>query len=120
MGFGSWMDGYSGIFGWLLLRSLTFFHGLIPNYGVAIILVTIALKVMFWPIQAKSFESMREMQKFQPYVQKLKEKYKEDPQRLQQETMKLYKEHKINPVGRLPAHAGADPGVVCVLQGAGR
>ena len=103
MDFGSWMDGYSGVFGWLLLRSLTLFHSLIPSYAIAIILVTIALKIVFWPIQAKSIESMKAMQKFQPHVQKLKEKYKDDPQRLNQETMKLYKEHKINPLsGCLP------------------
>jgi len=103
MDFGSWMDAYSGIFGWLLLLCLNFFHALIPNYGWAIILVTIALKVVFWPIQAKSIKSMKAMQKFQPQVQKLKDKFKDDPQRLNQETMKLYKEHKINPFsGCLP------------------
>jgi len=103
MDFGSWMDAYSGFFGWLLLRGLNFFHALIPNYAVAIILVTIALKVVFWPIQAKSIESMKAMQKFQPQVQKLKDKFKDDPQRLNQETMRLYKEHKINPFsGCLP------------------
>ena len=103
MDFGSWMDGYSGIFGWLLLLGLNLFHSIIPNYGVAIILVTIALKVVFWPIQAKSIQSMKAMQKFQPQVQKLKDKYKDDAQRLNQETMKLYKEHKINPfAGCLP------------------
>ena len=103
MDFGSWMDGYSGIFGWLLLRGLNFFHAVIPSYAIAIILVTIALKVVFWPIQAKSIESMKAMQKFQPQVQKLKDKYKDDPSRLNQETMKLYKEHKINPFsGCLP------------------
>jgi YidC/Oxa1 family membrane protein insertase len=103
MDFGSWMDLYSGIFGLVLLRGLIFFHGLIPSYGVAIILVTIALKIIFWPIQAKSIKSMKQMQKFQPQLQKLKDKYKDDPQRLNQETMKLYKEHKINPFsGCLP------------------
>jgi YidC/Oxa1 family membrane protein insertase len=103
MDFGSWMDAYSGVFGLILWRCLKFFHGLIPNYGVAIILVTIALKVVFWPIQAKSIKSMKQMQKFQPQLQKLKEKFKDDPQRLNQETMKLYKEHKINPFsGCLP------------------
>ena len=103
MDFGSWMDAYSGIFGWLLLLSLNFFHGLIPSYAIAIILVTAALKVVFWPIQAKSIQSMKAMQKFQPQVQKLKDKFKDDPARLNQETMRLYKEHKINPFsGCLP------------------
>jgi len=82
---------------------MNFFYGLIPNYGVAIIIITLIIKIIFWPIQAKSIKSMKEMQKFQPMVDKLKEKYKDDSQKLNQETMKLYKEHKINPLsGCLP------------------
>ncbi|HVM59308.1 MAG TPA: membrane protein insertase YidC [Verrucomicrobiae bacterium] len=103
MDLGTPMDFYSGLFGVILLHSLNYFHGLIPNYGVAIILVTIALKVIFWPIQAKSIQSMKAMQKFQPLMNKLREKYKDDPQKLNTEMMKLYKEHKINPFsGCLP------------------
>jgi YidC/Oxa1 family membrane protein insertase len=103
MDFGTPMDLYSGLFGVILLHSLNFFYGLVPNYGVAIILVTIALKIVFWPIQAKSIQSMKAMQKFQPLMNKLREKYKDDPQRLNTEMMKLYKEHKINPFsGCLP------------------
>lgn len=103
MDYGSWMDFYSGIFGLMLFRGLNFFYGIIPSYGVAILLVTLALKIIFWPIQAKSMASMKQMQKFQPQVAKLKEKYKDDAARLNQETMKLYKEHKINPfAGCLP------------------
>jgi YidC/Oxa1 family membrane protein insertase len=103
MDFGTPMDFYSGLFGIMLLHSLHFFYGLIPNYGVAIILVTICLKIIFWPIQAKSIQSMKAMQKFQPLMTKLREKYKDDPQKLNTEMMKLYKEHKINPFsGCLP------------------
>jgi YidC/Oxa1 family membrane protein insertase len=103
MDFGTPMDFYSGLFGIMLLHSLHFFYRLIPNYGVAIILVTIALKIIFWPIQAKSIQSMKAMQKFQPLMTKLREKYKDDPQKLNTEMMKLYKEHKINPFsGCLP------------------
>jgi len=103
MDYGSWLDFYSGIFGLVLFRGLSFFYGIIPSYGVAILLVTLVLKIVFWPIQAKSMASMKQMQKFQPQVAKLKEKYKDDAQRLNQETMKLYKEHKINPfAGCLP------------------
>lgn len=103
MDFGTPMDFYSGLFGIMLLHSLNFFYGIIPNYGVAIILVTIALKIIFWPIQAKSIQSMKAMQKFQPLMTKLREKYKDDPQKLNTEMMKLYKEHKINPFsGCLP------------------
>ena len=95
--------GFWGVISVVLLKSMKFFHGLVPSYGVAIILVTICIKILFWPIQAKSIKSMKAMQKFQPLINKLKEKYKDDPQRLNAETMKLYKEHKINPVsGCLP------------------
>ena len=95
--------GFWGVISVILLKGMKFFYGLIPSYGVAIILVTILIKILFWPIQAKSIKSMKAMQKFSPLINKLKEKYKDDPQRLNAETMKLYKEHKINPVsGCLP------------------
>lgn len=87
----------------VLLKSMKFFYNLIPNYGIAIILITVIIKILFWPIQAKSIKSMKAMQKFQPMMTKLREKYKDDAQRLNQEMMKLYKEHKINPLaGCLP------------------
>ncbi len=95
--------GFWGVISVVLLKSMKFFYGLVPSYGVAIILVTFCIKILFWPIQAKSIKSMKAMQKFSPLINKLKEKYKDDPQRLNAETMKLYKEHKINPVsGCLP------------------
>jgi YidC/Oxa1 family membrane protein insertase len=103
MDFGSWMDGYTGIFGLALFKGMVWCHKLARNYGVAIILVTILLKIIFWPIQAKSINAMKDMQKFQPQMQKVREKYKDDQQRMNQEIMKLYKEHKINPFsGCLP------------------
>ncbi len=95
--------GFWGVISVVLLKSMKFFYGIIPSYGVAIILITVCIKILFWPIQAKSIKSMKAMQKFQPLINKLKEKYKDDPQKLNAETMKLYKEHKINPVsGCLP------------------
>ncbi len=98
MQFGIW--GFISVW---LLKGMTFFYGLIPNYGVAIIIITLIIKIIFWPIQAKSIRSMKEMQKFQPLMAKLKEKYKDDQARMNQEMMKLYKEHKINPLsGCLP------------------
>ena len=98
MQFGMW-----GFFSKALLKSMKFFHRLIPNYGVAIILTTILIKLLFWPIQAKSIRSMKEMQKFQPLMQKIREKYKDNLQKQNEELMKLYKEHKINPFsGCLP------------------
>jgi YidC/Oxa1 family membrane protein insertase len=95
--------GLFGVIGVVLLKSMKFFYKLIPNYGVAIIIITILIKILFWPIQAKSIKSMKAMQKFQPLMAKLREKYKDDAQKLNAEMMKLYKEHKINPfAGCLP------------------
>jgi len=71
----------------------------IPNYGVVIILFSIIVKILVYPLTKKSYKSMKEMSKVQPLITELREKYKGDPQRLNKETMKLYKEHKINPLG---------------------
>ncbi len=95
--------GMFGFFSVWLLKGMNFFYRLAPNYGVSIILITFIIKIIFWPVQAKSIKSMKEMQKFQPAMQKLREKYKDDAQRMNAEMMKLYKEHKINPfAGCLP------------------
>ncbi|NQU10870.1 membrane protein insertase YidC, partial [bacterium] len=91
-----------GMFGFIsvvLLKGMVFLHGLIPNYGVAIIIITLIIKIVLWPVQAKSMKSMKAMQKFQPLMTKLREKHKDQPQKLNAEMMKLYKEHKINPFG---------------------
>ncbi|MBI2500203.1 MAG: membrane protein insertase YidC [Deltaproteobacteria bacterium] len=80
---------------WLLI----FFQKLIHNWGFAIILLTIFIKILLNPLSVKSFRQMKEMQKIQPRLQELKEKYKEDRQRLNTETMQLFKSHKVNPMG---------------------
>jgi len=73
------------------------------NYGIDIILLTILIKILFFPLTQKSMASMRKMQELAPILSKLKEKYKGDAQRLNQETMNLYKTYKINPLsGCLP------------------
>ncbi len=83
-----------------LLWTLNKFHAVIPNYGIAIILLTVLIRVLFWPLTHKSTESMRRMQEIQPEIKALQAKYsKSNPQKLQQETMKLYKEKKVNPMG---------------------
>ena len=83
-----------------LLHSMNFFNRYLPGgYGVAIILLTILIRILFWPLTHKSTESMKRMQEIQPELKVLQEKYKKDPQRMQQETMKLYKEKKVNPMG---------------------
>ena len=73
------------------------------NYGIDIILLTILIKILFYPLTQKSMASMRKMQELGPIIKTLKEKYKGDTQRLNQETMNLYKTYKINPLsGCLP------------------
>jgi YidC/Oxa1 family membrane protein insertase len=78
---------------------LKFFYSFIPNYGIVIILFSVLVKIVVYPLTKKSYKSMKEMSRVQPLLAELKEKYKGDPQRLQKETMKLYKEHGINPLG---------------------
>ncbi|MDP8222905.1 MAG: membrane protein insertase YidC [Candidatus Lernaella stagnicola] len=92
-------------FGWFdviaryLMYALIFFAGLTHNYGVAIILVTVIIKVFMFPLQHKSFKSMRQMAKLQPEIAKLKEKFKDEKEKLNQEMMALYRVHKVNPAG---------------------
>jgi len=82
-----------------LLQVLTFFYGFLHNYGLAIILLTIIIKILFWPLTHKSYASMKSMQKLQPEMQKLRERFKSDKERLNKELMALYKEHRVNPMG---------------------
>jgi YidC/Oxa1 family membrane protein insertase len=90
-----WFDVLAKPMLWLL----NFFHHYIGNYGVAIILVTVLIKLVFWPITQKGMKSMKNMQKLQPKIAKLREKFKDDPAMMNQEMMNLYKTYKVNPVG---------------------
>ena len=91
--------GVFGIIAVPILRGLQFFYKFIPNYGVAIILLTILIRLLLFPLAYKSYKSMKKMQKVQPQLQKLKEKHKDDPQRMQKETMELFKRAGANPLG---------------------
>ena len=82
-----------------LFYVLRFLYEYTQNYGVAIILLTCGIKLLFVPLQYKSYKSMQGMQKIQPKIQAVQAKFKEDKERLNRELMKLYKEHKVNPVG---------------------
>ncbi len=82
-----------------ILWLMHWFYGFIGNYGVAIILLTVVFKAIFFPLTVKSMKSMKGMQVIQPQVNALRAKYKNDAQRVQQETMRLYKEHGVNPLG---------------------
>jgi YidC/Oxa1 family membrane protein insertase len=81
----------------LLLMNWVYNH--VGNYGVAIILLTVVSKVLFYPLTVKSMRSMKAMQALQPQINALRNKHKSDPQRLQKETMELYRQHKVNPMG---------------------
>jgi YidC/Oxa1 family membrane protein insertase len=82
---------------------LAFFYRFVPNYGVAIILLTLAIRVLLLPLAVKQIRSMQAMQVIQPKVKELQRKYKGNRERLNQEMMALYKEHGVNPLsGCLP------------------
>ena len=78
---------------------MNFIYGFIPNYGVAIIILTTMTKILLWPLGTKSYKSMGEMKKIQPLMAEIREKYKNDKKRMNQEVMGLYKTYKINPMG---------------------
>ena len=82
-----------------LLYILKYFYQYTHNYGIAIIIITVILKILFFPLTHKSYKSMKEMQKLQPKMLELKEKYKDDREALNRSTMELYKTHKVNPLG---------------------
>lgn len=72
-----------------------YFH----NYGVAIILLTVMIKIVFWPLTQKSYQSMQKMKKVQPKIAQIREKYKDDKEKLNKELMDVYRTHKVNPMG---------------------
>jgi len=87
----------------IVTKLLTMLYGFTHNYGVAIILLTILIRLILYPLMQKQMVSMREMQKIQPLMKAVQDKYKNDKERLNKELMALYKEHKVNPMsGCLP------------------
>src|SRR5258705_4899435 len=81
----------------LWVMNWTYKH--VGNYGVAIILLTVISKVLFYPLTVKSMRSMKAMQALQPQINALRSRYQKDAQALQRETMALYRKHKVNPMG---------------------
>jgi YidC/Oxa1 family membrane protein insertase len=82
-----------------LLNFLNWLHGYLGSYGASILALTAIIKIVLWPLQNKANLSMRRMSLLNPKIQELREKYKDDPTRMNQEVMKLYKDYGINPVG---------------------
>ena len=94
------------IFGWiaqpfavLLSLLMNWLHGFFGNYGWSIISITIIMRLVIWPVTAKGTRAMKKMSKLAPMMQEIKEKYKDNPQKMQQETMSLYRDYGVNPVG---------------------
>jgi YidC/Oxa1 family membrane protein insertase len=82
-----------------LLNFLNTIHGFVKDYGVAILVLTLVVRLVLWPLQSKANQTMRKTALLGPKMQELREKYKADPTRMNQEVMKLYKQYGINPVG---------------------
>jgi YidC/Oxa1 family membrane protein insertase len=78
---------------------MNFIYDYIPNYGIAIIILTIIVKLILWPLGNKSYKSMNDMKKLAPLMKEIRDKYKDDKKKMNQETMALYKTYKINPMG---------------------
>lgn len=92
-------------YGWLTILAtpifwmLTFLHGMVQNWGVAIIVLTLLIKLLFFPLSAASYRSMGKMRQVAPKLEKLKVQYADDRERLNRAMMELYKTEKINPLG---------------------
>ena len=84
---------------YLLLPLFEFLNKFIPNYGFVIIVFSLIIKIVVYPLTRKSFQSMKKMQLLQPKITEIKEKFKDDPQKTQKETMKLYQTYGVNPAG---------------------
>ncbi len=102
-GLGNYQDkimqfGWFGFFSKLLLYFMSLIHSFVPNWGWSIVIMTIIIKLIFWPLTGKAAESQKGMAKIQAPMAELKKKYEKNPQKLQQETMKLFREHGVNPL----------------------
>ncbi len=91
--------GFFDIISIPLLRGLDYIHTMVGNWGVAIIILTIIIKLAFWPLSQKSYKSMNKMKKIQPLMAKIREQHKDDKQKMNEEMMRLYKTYKVNPAG---------------------
>lgn len=95
--------GFFSFFSKILLTLMTWIHGLMPGvawgWGIAIVLTTLLLKTVFLPLTLSASKSAKRMQRIQPEMQAMRERYKDDPKKMQLETMELFKKHKVNPMG---------------------
>ena len=93
------VTNFFAFFARILLWVMQRFYGFVHNWGVAIILLTLVVKTLLYPLTVKSMQSMQEMRKLQPEVEKLKAKFGDDKEKMNQAVMQLYQQHKVNPLG---------------------
>ncbi|MDR1946801.1 MAG: membrane protein insertase YidC [Desulfovibrio sp.] len=91
--------GFFSVIARPLVRLLVFLNGYTHNYGAAVILMTVIIKLIFWPLSQKSYKSMNQMKKLQPMLVKIREKHKDDKEAMNREVMQLYKTYKVSPAG---------------------
>ncbi len=95
--------GFFGFFSKILMFFLYAIHSVVPSWGWSIVVMTILIKLCFWPLTAKAAASQKRMRKIQEPLKELREKFKDNPQKMQKETMRLFRENKVNPAaGCLP------------------
>lgn len=82
-----------------VVHILNAIYGVVGNYGIAIIIVTVLMRIIIFPLTLKQEKSMKKMRELQPELEKIKEKYKDNPQEYQQKTAELYRESGVNPLG---------------------
>jgi len=92
-------DGFFGFFAKILLRAMNGIHGFGLGYAYCIIVITIIIKILFWPLTRASTVSMKRMAAYQPQMAEIREKYKDDKEKLNKRMMEFMREHKINPMG---------------------
>ena len=99
----------------ILLYLLRVSHDLVGNWGLAIILVTMLIKILFFPLQNQASVSMHKQKILQPEMNRIKEQFQNDPQRQSQEMMKFMAKHKINPLKRVPSNSTHNSSIFCFL-----
>ena len=99
------MPVFGGMFGLIptiattLLKLMVWLESIFKNWGIAILIITCLIRLLIWPLHAKSTRTMKTMAKLNPKITEMREKYADDPQKMQQETMKLYRDYGVNPIG---------------------
>jgi YidC/Oxa1 family membrane protein insertase len=108
--------GFFDIFGKFLLAALILFNKHVQSYGLAIILLTLVVRLGLFPLNQKSYRSMKQMQAVQPMMTDLREKYKKNPQEMNKKMMELYRTHKVNPMGGCLPIAFQMPILIALFQ----